>query len=246
MKPKLSELCDDRIALEEHKIEQIAGSAEDGLDLQGGTSETRRREAEDCDQALKDAVEMSKNLFVMMAKNNSFDHQNMDMPIECLQLRKMTKESFKNVAFDLPGQTKVEVLEFINKGTFGSVFRCKVTINGETAQCALKIQDGESTDHAMLEHCLMLKLAGDGSEYCPFSRTLQLHMYSNGGLLFMHDESHSGRTLLDVAKVLNTLQEKELIDNKKRVPLAIYLVSRLLKHFVTLHIAGYLVRKVYW
>ena len=57
----------------------------------------------------------------------------------------------------------------------------------------------------------------------------------------MHDESHSGKTLLDVANELNTLQEKELIDNKTRVPLAIYLVSRLLKHFATLHSAKYLV-----
>jgi len=201
-----------------------------------------------------------------LVKNKSADY---NRQVDALEFEKMSKSctivspfpveftskslnqaSKRNKTIDLPGfgkWAKVQVLEKLGEGVYGSVWKCKLypADSSDPIICAVKVQipsKDTSLSSLSFEFTTQVSLAfhAEDDEECPFPRSIALYTYTdtdrtnNGGLLFMTLES--GVTVHDIAM--------NAFPGEKPVPMEIvaYVADHLLTRIETLHNLGVLVR----
>jgi len=213
------------------------------------------------DKDESDSVDQSS-----LIKNKSVHY---DRKVDALEFEKMSKSctivspfpveftskslnqaSRRNKTIDLPDLgkwAKVQVLDKLGEGVYGSVWKCKLypADSSKPTTCAVKVQipsKDTSLSSLSFEFTTQVSLAfhAEDDEECPFPRSIALYTYTdtdrtnNGGLLFMTLES--GVTVHDIAT--------NAFPGEKQVPMEIvaYVADHLLTRIETLHNLGVLVR----
>ena len=164
--------------------------------------------------------------------------------------KSLNQASKRKKTIDLPSLgkwNKVQVLEKLGEGVYGSVWKCKLypADSSDPIICAVKVQipsKDTSLSSLSFEFTTQVSLAfhAEDDEECPFPRSIALYTYTgtdgtnNGGLLFMTLES--GVTVHDIAM--------NAFPGGKQVPMEIvaYVADSLLTRLETLHNLGVLVR----